>query len=453
MLRQLALMAALLPLSAAEPTAPPFADGATVCFIGDSITHGGFTWANIALFYATRYPDRRIAWCNRGVTGDYAGGVLKRFDWDIAPCKPTVSVVMLGMNDVGRDLYGMADPPKGVLDQRRWNLSGYATNMGKLADRVAGIGSTLVLMTPSIYDQTRVSAAKSFAGVNEALGTCAATVRELAAKRVCGLVDLHGPMTALNAERQKADPAFTLIGDDRVHPGGVGELVMAYLFLRAQGCTPVIATMGIDAAKGMATGQENCAIDAIAVTADGIAFTALEHALPFPVFAHQANALDLVPFVQDLDQEILRVGGLATGSWEVAIDGRAVATCSAAELATGVNLARNDQTPQYGQALLVADGNFKRQALVSRKLRTIAAVYHTRLAAAGVAIDDYAAAKRVLQPLLAAEKSDWVAGLMRTYLECKPQEPALIAELAALDAKIRTDSQPKPHRYALRRMP
>lgn len=448
-----ALITALAPLAAAEPTAPQFKGGDTVCFIGDSITHGGFYAPNIQLFYTLRFPERKIAWCNRGITGDIAGGAVKRFDWDIAPCKPTVATIMLGMNDVGRGLYGQPEPTKQVLDQRRWNLEGYAKNMGELASRLGAMKTSLILITPSPFDQTGTQKAPNNLGVNDALATCAATCRELAAKTGAGLVDFHGPMTALNAERQKADPAFTIVGGDRVHPQASGELMMTWLFLKAQGIGPTVATMAVDAAAATTSAQENCTISELAAKPDTIAFTVVEKALPYPIFKNQAPTLAFVPFTQELNQEILRVTGLAAGNWALAIDGKQVATCTAAELAAGLNLAVNDKTPMYGQAMLVADHHFKRQILVAGKLRTIAAVQHQRLAAKNIAFDDYAAGKAALEPLIAAEKSDYVRGLMTTWVEWKPKEADLQAQVAALDAKMQADNQPKPHRFEIKRAP
>lgn len=45
-------------------------------------------------------------------------------------------------------------------------------------------------------------------------------------------------MTVFNAARQKDDPAFTLVGPDRVHPLEPGAFFMACEFLRQQGLDP-----------------------------------------------------------------------------------------------------------------------------------------------------------------------------------------------------------------------
>ena len=102
---------AFLALAAALSALPPqpFVDGDVVCFLGDSITHGGLYHKDIADFYALRFPDRKIKMINCGIGGDTAGGALGRLDWDVLAHQPTVITIMLGMNDIGHSNY-YSDP-------------------------------------------------------------------------------------------------------------------------------------------------------------------------------------------------------------------------------------------------------------------------------------------------------------------------------------------------------
>ena len=58
------------------------------------------------LYYLTRFPDREFRVWNKGIGGNQASHVLQRFETDIAIEAPTVST-LLGMNDIGRWLYGV----------------------------------------------------------------------------------------------------------------------------------------------------------------------------------------------------------------------------------------------------------------------------------------------------------------------------------------------------------
>ena len=59
---------------------PMFQDGERVCFVGDSITHGGGYHSFVYLYYLTRYPAREIRIWNKGISGDQTYHVLQRFD-------------------------------------------------------------------------------------------------------------------------------------------------------------------------------------------------------------------------------------------------------------------------------------------------------------------------------------------------------------------------------------
>ena len=87
----------------------PFEPGDRVCSLGDSITKGGSYHQLLEIFYAVRFPDRTTDFFNCGVGGDRANAILSaqrfRLETDVLGHNPTVIVVMLGMNDVERNLY------------------------------------------------------------------------------------------------------------------------------------------------------------------------------------------------------------------------------------------------------------------------------------------------------------------------------------------------------------
>ena len=153
----LALLAGAATLRAdVAPEAVKFKDGDHVCFIGDSITHGGgFGYhSQIVLFYATRFPQMHIGYWNCGISGDSAAGAVKRYAWDIALHKPTVATIMLGMNDVSRGLYAKGLSGAKVEAQRQGAIENHVAKMAELAELLAKDGAKIIFITPSIYDQT-----------------------------------------------------------------------------------------------------------------------------------------------------------------------------------------------------------------------------------------------------------------------------------------------------------
>src|SRR5271170_7639154 len=143
MKRFLPLLLALFTWSvnAAGPSpgsAQPFQSGDTVCWVGDSITHGGSYHAIVELFYATRFPDRNIRYYNDGIGGDRASAIMSdekyRLDADILAHKPTVATSMLGMNDVNRADYGADKAGAEIQEKHQHFLDVYDENMRKLMD-------------------------------------------------------------------------------------------------------------------------------------------------------------------------------------------------------------------------------------------------------------------------------------------------------------------------------
>ena len=442
-------------LFAEEAAAPQFQNGDRVCFIGDSITHGGSYHVQVLLYYLTRFPDRKFEAYNCGISGDFAGGVLRRYDWDIQPHRPTVATIMLGMNDVGRDYYGTDKTGTDIENRRKWNLEGYAKNMLTLSERLSGEKCRIIYLTPSIYDQTGNQGSHNFFGVNDALGVCARECRTLSGKFNGGLVDFYGEMNRINAEQQKTNPSFTIVGGDRVHPGMEGHFVMAHAFLKAQNVPAVVSDMALDAAQSAVVRQDNCRISELKVAPGLVSFVCKENALPFPITEGTVKKLEpLIPFTHDLNREMLTVAGLPAGNYTLAIDGQAVQKCTAEELKNGINLATNGKTPQSRQAWRVADAIWKRYALESAQLRTIACVRHGVLARAKVAPGDVDAEKKALQDELEkcrTNKNAYGASQVETYLKYGADQKKIEQDAAALWETACSQNQPTPHTFEIRK--
>jgi endoglucanase len=424
--------------------------------VGDSITHGGSYHSIVALFYSTRFPDRPIRYYNCGIGGDRAAGIMSdekyRLNVDILGHRPTVATIMLGMNDVGIRGYGPDKIGPQFESVRQSALKAYHDNMVQLIAALRNSGARLILITPSIYDDTLPPAsAKSavYVGANAGLGKCAEMVRQWSAQYKTGLVDFHGVMCSINERQQRTNPKFSVVGPERVHPGAVGHFVMAYVFLKAQGMPRDVARIAVDAAAKAAP-SANCRIDALKVTAAGLEFECLEKALPLAVPDDAQAALKLVPFTQDLNQETLTVSGLDAGRYELKIDDRPVGDYSAAELAAGVNLAENVKTPQYQQAAAATKLNAVR-CQAGLKLRSVAAVNYG-LSRAKVDLADRAAVeKHVRATAEAARRAGKAADQHRweTYLQLTAEPGKLEKDYDDLAAALVKACQPRPHHFTI----
>ncbi len=459
-----------------------FADGERVLFLGDSITRAGGWHSQIALFYATRFLDRRITWLNAGISGDTSGGAVQRLQWDVLAREPDTVVIMLGMNDAARDdLPGELGMGEVGSDER---VAEFAKNMRALVEKLRANGVNVILCTPSPYDVTVKVAAASHAAANDALTRMAAICRELAAEFDLPMVDFNGPMNAIGADYQKTNPNFTLIGGDRVHPGALGNTLMAHLFLEAQGLPGLISDIVVDAERGEVIRMENATARELQVDAGIISFTLAENALPMPFDtaarqalrlsvenellkamaamaepwrAHVSPGWDAVPWRDRLHRQMLTVTGLPEGEYELLIDEQPVGRWWHDDLAIGVNLSGVRATPQYQQAEKVAAAHGKRHGAAGWVPRMIAFTRHFTLDPAGIDESDQAAVKNCLEKLLndpnANDNYDlggYAQAMAKRYLENKPKEGEIAAAIAAADDDVHQLNQPAPHRYLLR---
>jgi lysophospholipase L1-like esterase len=452
------LLALVLPLAAAEDfgKAEPFKSGDVVCFVGDSITHGGTYHSIVTLYYATRFPDRTLTTYNCGIGGDRASGIMSdekyRLNVDILGHKPTAATIMLGMNDIGHtDYKGGASGPE-VEARRKASLDTYDANMQKLIAALQKAGAKLTLITPSIYDETtQLATARTdiTVGGNAALAKCAEKVRGWSKQYKTGLVDFDRVMNAINAREQAKDPTFTVVGPDRVHPGPVGHFVMAHIFLKAQGVPGDVSTIGIDAKRGKANIAVNCTIGDVKAGPTNVNFDCTEKALPLVVPDEAKPALALVPFMKELNEEKLIVTGLAAGNYELKIDGQVVGEYSADALKSGVNLAENDKTPQYQQSAAATKINQQRTAIGAR-LRGLASQLYG-MSKSNVDVNDAAAVEAKLTQRLEASQKDGkpADARIRAALDAFKEREQLAKDYDALAVTLREACQPKPHRFAL----
>ena len=453
-----ALLAVVAFASEIPGSAPPFQSGDTVCWVGDSITHGGSYHAIVELFYATRFPDRVIHSYNDGIGGDRAVGIMSdekyRLNVDILAHKPTVAPIMLGMNDVGRNDYGPDKTGPEVEKRRAESLAAYDENMRKLMDALTKSGAKLILIEPSIYDETtQLPAANpaNLTGSNGAIGQCARKMEVWAKNYHAGLVNFYDVMNEINLREQKKDPAFTLIGADRIHPGPVGHFVMAYTFLKAQGMPRDVASISVNAKKGKAGATANAQVGHIIKIAEGIEFDALEKALPFVAPDAAVPALALVPFDQELNQETLIVAGLSKGAYAVRIDGADAGEYSSEQLKAGVNLAGNPKTPQYQQSAAATKISLERTK-VGASLRDIVAQKYS-LSKMKVDVSDNAdVEKRMRDQITAAQEASKPLNKSWDAVLADLAEPGkLQRHYDDLSVDLLKACQPKEHHFVIER--
>ena len=177
------------------------------------------------MYKRQRYPERRIRFHNASVGGDRVGDALARFHIDIAPYKPKYVTILLGMND-------------GTYQHFNHDVfKTYETGMEKLLDQIADLSATAIPMTPTMFDlraaamnPRRKARMPNYKYYNGVLAFYGAWLRDRAAERGLGFVDMYGPLNAITVQQRKKDANFTLI-KDAIHPDAPGQVVMAFAIL------------------------------------------------------------------------------------------------------------------------------------------------------------------------------------------------------------------------------
>ncbi|QHS57510.1 SGNH/GDSL hydrolase family protein [Mucilaginibacter sp. 14171R-50] len=432
----------------------PFKPGDRVVFTGNSITDGGHYHSYIWLYYLTHFPNNRIKIFNAGIGGDIAQQMYERLDTDVFSKKPTVVTLTFGMNDTGYQRL-KADEADAVYGEKvAVSVKSFKLIAEKLKQHP---GVRMVMIGSSPYDESSKNKFIKLVNKNAAMRQIAAEQQRVAQANGWGYVDFGVPMTAINLREQQRDSVFTLEGSDRIHPTNDAQMIMAWIFLKAQGLAgKKIADIAINAQSKKIDLAGNCTITNPVISANKISFTYLAKSLPYPMdtipsgFGRpqkaQAASLKLIPFNEEFNQELLQVKGLKAKQLLLKIDGKVIGTYSAQQFAHGINLAAITTTPQYQQALAVMHLNEERWA-IERRLREYYWIHYSILKPKGLLFNDGDATVDSLQKY--GKKDFFVAATFPTYQKArfKAVRDAWQKEIDLLTDQLYTINKPVPHRF------
>lgn len=216
-------------------------DGDRVTFYGDSISAQRLYTQDIEAFVDTRYPMLNVSFHNAGVPGDrvsggYAGDAATRVARDVAPFKPTVLTVMLGMNEGGYTAFSPDVLPP--------FLSGYAELLKLL--RQAAPGARITLLENTSYDE--VTHETEFAGYMETTERIAESTPSLAAREKVDVIDTNTPIKHLLLGAAATDPKLaSLLIRDRIHPGDAAHWIIAATIMKAWHVNPIVSEVDLNA--------------------------------------------------------------------------------------------------------------------------------------------------------------------------------------------------------------
>ena len=145
-------------------------------------------------------------------------------------------------------------------------------------------------------------------------------------------------MEAMAQAKAKYGKEYVLAGNDGVHPGPNGHLVMAYAFLKGLGCKGEIGTITVDL-KGSATATDGHKI--LSNSSGSVEVESTRYPFCFtgdPKQATTRSAIDFIPFNNELNRYILVVKNATAPRLKITW-GKESKVYPAADLEKGINLA------------------------------------------------------------------------------------------------------------------
>jgi lysophospholipase L1-like esterase len=325
-------------------------DGDRVVFLGDSITEQRLYTTYIEAYALARHPDWKLTFRNVGWGGDTSwlrqrshpderelfgadpatqqkmveDAVGRGLGRDVLPLKPTAVTVKFGMNDHAYQAF------------RPDIFGAYVRSQEQIAKVLEANGARVAFLTPQPIEDKRPDPDKD--ARNQSLRRFSDGLKTVAAGTGAVFVDQFDPYMAILLREREGNPPVFIGGGDAVHPGPIGHTVMAWAILKGLDAPAFMSRVEIDGAAGKLLTAQGCRVENLKVSEGTISFDRLDETLPMPIAARAEPALKLAPILADLSRYELQVSGLAPGSYEVAIDGKAVAKLSSEELAKGSNL-------------------------------------------------------------------------------------------------------------------
>ncbi len=212
------LLVPLVAINAAEPISA-FTPGARILFQGDSITDGnrgrsadpnhilghGYVFI-IAAKFGAAFPEAKLEFFNRGVSGNTVLDLEKRWQKDTLDLKPDVLSILIGVNDKGRGV---------PLDQ-------YERTYDKLLTDAKNANPQIKLVLCEPFVMNHQATTPQHGSPNTDIAQRQAIVARLAKKHGAAVVHFQA---ALDRATERA-PAIHWIWDD-VHPTYSGHQILA----------------------------------------------------------------------------------------------------------------------------------------------------------------------------------------------------------------------------------
>ncbi len=196
-------------------------NGATIAFLGDSITAGGAKAGGYCqlVLEGLKAQGLEVSGVFAGISGHKSNQMLARLEKDVLSKKPDWMTLSCGVNDVWHGA-------KGVV------LEDYKQNITAIVDQAQAAGIKVMILTSTMIKEDQANDA------NQKLVPYNAFLRELASTKGCLLADLNQAMQDTLKTFPADEPKGTQLTRDGVHMNPYGNIMMAVTILKAFGLSP-----------------------------------------------------------------------------------------------------------------------------------------------------------------------------------------------------------------------
>ena len=184
-----------------------------IIFFGDSITQQGVSKKGYITLSKQSLDSTKYDVLGAGIGGNKVYDLYLRLEDDVLNKKPDLVVIYVGINDVWHK----------QSSHTGTDYDKYLKFYQALINKIQGVGSKVVLVTPSVVGEKKDGTNELDADLNK----YAAGIRELAAKNNLPVCDLRKIFTEYEAKNNTEDKEKGVLTVDRVHLNETGNKLVA----------------------------------------------------------------------------------------------------------------------------------------------------------------------------------------------------------------------------------
>lgn len=184
-----------------------------IIFFGDSITQQGVSKNGYVTLIKKALDSTKYNVIGAGIGGNKIYDLYLRLEDDVLNKKPDLVVIYVGINDVWHK----------QSSHTGTDYDKYLKFYQALITKIQGVGSKVVLVTPSVVGEKKDGTNELDADLNK----YAAGIRELAAKNNVPVCDLRKIFADYEASNNPEDKEKGILTVDKVHLNEIGNKLVA----------------------------------------------------------------------------------------------------------------------------------------------------------------------------------------------------------------------------------